>query len=169
MEFFSVRDGVRKLEFNGIKLAESSSRLPRKPRWVEFSVYRTPKGQYVVSRIGFSLFYHSAECYTVTRNGLAAADGQDLSSDYIACDNCRPDRAPADGLVPVDGAKDEVYPETPRFAAWVCTDALGVVSSLMKEDDNGTEYLTNVARRLLMLAAEKDEKIADAFYVDRIE
>lgn len=156
---FSVRDGVRKLEFDGTKLAESSSRLPKKPRWVEFSIYRTPKGQYVLSRVGFSIFYHSRECYTVARNSLSAVDGLTLSAEYVSCSSCHPQRTDEEG----------VFPETPRFAAWVCSDALGVVSSLMKEDDNGTEYLTNVARRLLVDASKLDADIADAFYVDRIE
>jgi hypothetical protein len=39
----------------------------------------------------------------------------------------------------------------------------------MKQDKNRTEYLTNVARRLLTDAARLDQDIADAFYVDRIE
>lgn len=155
---FSVRDGVRRLEFNGVKLAESSSQLPKKPRWVEFSIYRTPTGQYVISRIGFSVFFHSAECYTVIRNGLTPRGGLTLPPEYMPCDNCKP------ALVP-----DDIFPETPRYAAWVCSDALGVVSSLMKEDNNGTEYLTNVARRLLIDASKLDRDIADAFYVDRIE
>lgn len=156
---YRVRDGVRTLEFSGGKLAESSSRLPKKPRWVEFSVYRTPKGQYVLSRVGYSVFYHSKACYTVSRNSLSPVDGLTLPPEYIACDICKPNRVHEDG----------VFPETPRFAAWVCTDALGVVNSLMKEDDNGTEYLTNVARRLLVDASKLDPDIADAFYVDRIE
>lgn len=156
---FSVRDGVRKLEFDGVHLSESSSRLPKKPRWVEFSIYRTPKGQYVLSRVGFSIFYHSRECYTVSRNSLSPVDGLTLSAEYVACTTCQPSRSNEEG----------VFPETPRYAAWVCSDALGVVSSLMKEDDNGTEYLTNVARRLLVDASKLDADIADAFYVDRIE
>lgn len=156
---FSVRDGVRTLEFDGTKLSESSSRLPNKPRWVEFSIYRTPRGQYVLSRVGYSIFYHAKECFTVSRNSLSPVDGLTLSPDYIACSSCRPSRLNHEG----------VFPETPRHAAWVCSDAVGVISSLMKEDDNGTEYLTNVARRLLIDAAELDENIHDTFYIDRIE
>lgn len=155
---FSVKDGVRTLKFDGIKLSESSSRYPGKPRWVEFELYRTTKGQYVVSRIGFSLFFHSEGCFTVARNGLKELDGLRLLPEYTACDKCNPSRVP-----------DKVYPETPRHAGWVCGDAVGVVSSLMQQDDNKTEYLTNVARRLLIDAAKLDRDIADAFYVDRIE
>jgi hypothetical protein len=39
----------------------------------------------------------------------------------------------------------------------------------MKEDVNRVEYLTNVARRLLVDASKKDDAISDAFYIDRIE
>ena len=156
---FSVRDGVRTLEFDGVKLAESSSRVPMKERWVEFSVYRTPKSQYVVSRVGYSLIYHARDCFTVARNNLAPVDGLTLSLEYVPCRNCNPDRSEVEG----------VFPETPRFSAWVCSEPVAVISSLMKEDDNGTEYLTNVARRLLVDASKLDPEIADAFYVDRIE
>lgn len=155
---FSVKDGVRTLRFDGIKLSESSSRYPGKPRWVEFELYRTTKGQYVVSRIGFSLFFHSQGCFTVSRNGLKELDGLQLPPEYTACDKCKPSRVP-----------EKVYPETPRHAGWVCGDAVGVVSSLMQQDDNKTEYLTNVARRLLMDAAGLDRDIHAAFYEDRIE
>jgi hypothetical protein len=156
---YSVKDGVRTLEFDGVHLSTSSSRLPNKPRWVEFSIYRTPKGQYVLSRVGYSIFYHAKECYTVSRNSLSPVDGLTLGPEYIACSVCNPSLLNHEG----------VFPETPRHAAWVCSDALGVVSSLMKEDDNGTEYLTHVARRLLIDAAKSDELIYDAFYIDRIE
>lgn len=156
---YSVRDGVRTLEFNGIQLANSSSRTPGKARWVEFELYRTPKSQYVLSRIGVSVYYHSENCQTVTRNKLSAVDGSKLSAAYVPCAFCSPN------LLDMDG----VYPETPRYAAWVCGDAVAVVSSLMKEDNNKTEYLTNVARTLLVDASRLDPEIADAFYVDRIE
>lgn len=156
---FSVRDGVRKLEFNGVMLASSTSRTIGKPRWVEFELYRTPKNQYILARIGVSVYYHSGNCDTVSRNKLSAVDGATLSSAYVACSFCKPTQLDVDG----------VFPETPRYAAWVCSDAVSVVSSLMKQDTNGTEYLTNVARNLLVDASNLDPDIADAFYVDRIE
>lgn len=161
MEFskFSVRDGVRTRPFEGIKLAESSSRVHGRPRWVEFALYVTPKGQYVVSRIGYSVFYHAKSCHTVVRNNLSAVDGLELAGEYIPCSTCRPTRTEEDG----------VFPETPRFAAWVCPDAGSVVSSLMQEDDNRIEYLTNVARRLLLDASTLDSDIEYAFNVDPIE
>lgn len=158
MQYY-VRDGVRTLEFSGAKLAESSSREQGKPRWVEFELYRTPKNQYVLARIGVSVYYHSENCQTVSRNKLSAVDGAELSAAYVPCTFCSPVRMDIDG----------VYPETPRFSAYVCTDAVGVVASLMKRDNNGTEYLTNVARRLLTEASRLDSDIHEAFYTDRIE
>lgn len=158
MEEYSVRDGVRSLEFKGILLAESTSRTAGKARWVEFELYRTAK-QYVVSRVGVSVFYHAEDCAIVSRNKLSPVDGSKLSSAYVPCDMCEPK------LLDLDG----VYPETPRSSAWTCEDAISVVSSLMKEDRNRTEYLTNVARDLLIQASKFDPSIRDAFYIDRIE
>jgi hypothetical protein len=158
MEYI-VRDGVRKRPLEGVKLAESSSRLPNKDRWVEFTLYKTTTGVYVLSRVGRSLTYHGKDCYTVARNKLSPVDGLELSGDYVPCPKCRPDRGDIDG----------VFPETPRYAAWSCQDPVGVISLLMKEDENGTEYLTNVARRLLMDASEADSKIKYYFENDRIE
>ncbi|UDL16784.1 hypothetical protein SEA_ATUIN_91 [Arthrobacter phage Atuin] len=171
---FAVQAGIQLLKFDGIKLASSSSQFGRKPRWVEFELYRTTRGDYIVSRVGYSLFYHAADCYTVTRNNLEPVDGLSLSSAYIPCPKCKPNLTP-DGVLPrtphgaPQGVPDEVYPETPRRAGWRCFEASGVVNSLMKEDDNGTEYLTNVARRLLVEAAKLDRNISDAFYVVRID
>lgn len=155
----TVRDGVRTRVFSGELLAISSSQDTRKDRWIEFRLYRTVTNQYVVSRIGYSRIFHSADCGLVRRNHLSPVDGLELTPDYIACYECRPSRGDIEG----------VFPETPRYAAWVCTDPLGVVSSLMKEDRNGVEYLTNVARRLLEKASEADSEIEDAYLVDRIE
>jgi hypothetical protein len=171
---FSVQAGIQTFEFDGIKLSSSSSQFGRKPRWVEFELYRTTKGHYIVSRVGYSLFYHTSECYTTTRNNLEPVDGLTLSSAYIPCQKCHPNSTP-DGIFPKtphnvpEGIPDEVYPEAPRRKAWRCFDAVGVVNSLMKEDDNGTEYLTNVASRLLVDAAKLDRNIYDAFYVVRID
>lgn len=156
---FSVKDGVRTRKFEGHLLANSSSQVPGKPRWVEFDIYQTAAGSYVISRIGFSVFYHAKDCKTVARNNLSPVDGLVLSGDYIPCYTCKPNRA----------AEEGVFPETPRAAAWVCPDAQAVVASLMREDNNGTEYLTKVALRLLVEASELDDDIADAFYVDHIE
>lgn len=154
-----VKDGVRSLEFNGELIAESSSKSRGKPRWVEFKLYRTESEIYVVSRVGVSNLYHTESCEVVTRNRLSAVDELELSPEYTPCRDCRPERISPDG----------VFPETPRSWAQVCQTPKGVIASLMKEDHNGTEYLTNVARRLLEEASIYDNEIKKAYLVEYID
>lgn len=156
---YAVKDGVRTLKFDGELLAQSSSRVGERPRWVEFRLFRTPKGTYVLSRTGMSVFYHSGDCKVVSRNKLSAEDPDKLGADYVACPDCAPSRMDPEG----------VYPETPRYWAQSSDLAKGVLSALMKYDENGTEYLTNVARRLLEDASEVDEDLREIFYTDTIE
>lgn len=154
-----VKDGVRSLEFNGELIAESSSKSRGKSRWVEFKLYRTESDIYVVSRIGVSNIYHTESCEVTDRNRLSAVDEMELSSEYTPCRDCRPVRVAVEG----------VYPETPRCWAQVCQTPKGVMASLMKEDHNGTEYLTNVARRLLEEASQYDDEIKKVYLVEYID
>lgn len=156
---YEVMDGVRKLHVDGTLLAESSSRESYKDRWVEFRLFKTKSGVYVISRVGHSILYHSSDCATVTRNRLSAANLDDLSRDLKPCRNCSPDYADPQG----------VYPETPRPWLGTCQNARGVVSSLMKYDDNGTEYLTNVAKSLLEAASAVDEDINSEYNSEVID
>lgn len=156
---FEVKDGTRPYQLDGVQLAHSSSRIHNRPRWVEFSLYKTLKGQYVVYRVGQSLYFHTEDCYTVFRNKLSVVDESEITNRHIPCPDCRPSRISVTGL----------YPEMPRHKAWIPDSAEGVVKSLYKYDDNNTEYLTNVVIRLLEEASEKDSAIADAFLVRVIE
>lgn len=155
----TVKDGVRSLEFNGDLLAESSSQSRGKSRWVEFRLYRTESGVYVISRIGLSNLYHADICPVVTRNRLSPVDGAELTSIYQPCPECHP------SIIAIEG----VFPETPRPWAQVCQNGAGVVASLMKVDTNGTEYLTNVARRLLEEASLHDDEIKKAYLMEYID
>ena len=47
-----VRDGPRELHFTGALLSQSSSFRPSKDRWVEFEIYRTDSGKFVIARVG---------------------------------------------------------------------------------------------------------------------
>lgn len=47
-----VRDGDRVLEFDGHVVAQSSSRTDGRPRWIEFTLYETSGGKYVLHRVG---------------------------------------------------------------------------------------------------------------------
>lgn len=154
-----VRDGVRTLKFKGALLASSSSREPGKSRWVEFNLYVASNHVYVLSRVGNSILYHNKRCKIVNRNNLKPVDGLRLDAYYVPCQICRAARADPNG----------VFPETPRYWAQKSDNAVGLVASLMKRDDNHAEYLTNVARRLLEKASEYDPAIAEAFYTDILD
>lgn len=147
MAKYVVMNGVQALEVDGDIIAESTSWYRGSDRWVEFTLYKTPSDVYVVSRRGISAVYHAETCDVVKRNKLSAVSEQDLSANYIPCIDCRP----------VILGPTAVYPETPRNWAQVCHTPRGVIASTMKEDKNGTLYLTNVARRLIEQAATQDD------------
>lgn len=156
-----VRDGQQELKFDGSLLATSSSGGEGRTRWVEFDLYRTRGGQYILSRVGRSLHYHSAECAVVRRNKIKAGTASDLDSSATPCAQCSP--------VLTGDPHQEVYPEQARYWAQVSSTADGVIGSLYKWDDSGARYLTNVARRLLTDAAARDEAIRTEFYTEYID
>ena len=160
MHKHAVRDGMRTLRFDGVELAHSSSEMPHKPRWVEFRLFRTPSNQYVISRVGASRYFHSRNCEVVARNNLSAVPDEAITASYVPCATCKPSRVSieAEGL----------FPETPRYWAQVSETAQGVIASLMKYDNNNTEYLTNVARELIEMAANEDENLREAYLYDTI-
>lgn len=146
------------LRFEGEKLAHSSSRTKQSQRWVEFALYRTKAGKYVIERTGVSIVFHAIGC-PVTRRNNSPSDplpADTISDTMVPCVECQPDRDIEQYLVP----------EAPRHRAQVCHSAESVVSSLKQFDSNNTEYLTNVAIRLLEQASESDPLISDAFYVE---
>ena len=149
---FEVKDGSRVLQFNGRLLGESSSWRRGSSRWIEFALYRTENGSYILSRIGVSLVYHCPSCPLVKNYNLVEGNPDDLDDDAIPCDVCSPERD-----LPV------VFPEKYRYWAQVSEDPKPVLDALYKYDPNGARYLTNVAQRLLERAAENDERI-DAIY-----
>lgn len=155
---YKVKDGPRTLIFEGKELAHASSFYPGKFRWIEFTIFKTNAGQYVVSRTGRSYIFHRENCPTVQRNRIAPLPGQVIPDDMQPCDLCNPDRV-----------HDEIlYPETPREAATSCSSADGVVKWMRQKDSNGIDYLTNVAKDALELAAETDIALNDAYYTERV-
>ena len=155
---YTVRDGATVLRFEGELLASSSSRTSYKPRWVEFELYRTNSGSYILSRVGKSLLFHDKSCKTVTRNNLKRREEVDLPEDALACPECAP-------INPDTG----VYPENHRYYALRTTTAKGVLAALLQYDENNSEYLTYVARDLLLDAAELDDSIHQIFFERFVE
>lgn len=150
-----VRDGDRTLQFNGVLLAKSTSERRGAYRWIEFELYKTESGSYILSRVGVSLIYHGAACSLVSRYGLKEASTSQLSSAATPCEECRPD----DSL-------DLIFPEKYRYWAQVSDRPEAVLDALHKYDDNGARYLTSVAERLLKEAARLDSEIAHVYNVE---
>jgi hypothetical protein len=156
---YPVRHGVQTFVVNGELLAESSSRVGNRPRWVEFKLYRSTAGIYVLSRVGASVYFHSEDCEVVSRNKLSAISQDRLPPIYIPCPDCDANRMDPEGI----------YPETPRYWAQHTPSPQKIITALQKRDKDGVSYLTNVASRLLISAAQKDERIREIFYTVRIE
>lgn len=154
---YEVKDGSRTLQFSGRLLGESSSWRRGSNRWIEFKLYKTENGSYVLSRIGVSLIFHGAACPLVKRYGLTEATSDELKADSIPCEECYPSRS-----LPI------IFPEKDRTWAQVSDDPTPVLDALYKYDQGGARYLTNVAQRLLEQASNLDEKIDKIYRVEMI-
>jgi len=155
---YEVKDGSRTLQFNGKLLGESTSWRKGSTRWIEFQLYKTENGSYVLSRIGVSLVYHGSVCPLVKRYGLVEVTSSSISVDAIPCDECNPSLSE----VPV------VFPERNRTWAQVSDDPDAVLEALYKYDDGGARYLTKVAQRLLEGASKYDKRIEQVYKVEII-
>ena len=154
-----VPDGSRTLQFDGALLASSTSWRAGAERWVEFSLYRTNSGTYIISRTGHSTLYHMPDCSVVRRNSLREQPRAALERVYAPCAQCRPDLDPAFPLV---------CPEQPRHKAQVCDAPEGVLETLYRYDNSGSRYLTLVAERLLEKAAAVDPELEAAWKTETI-
>lgn len=154
---YEVKDGSRTLQFNGRILGQSSSWRPGSNRWIEFNLYKTENGSYVLSRVGVSLVYHGAACPLVKRYNLVESSTDKLSEDATPCQECEPNRE-----LPV------VFPEKYRNWAQVSEDPEAVLEALYKYDQGGARYLTNVAQRLLEEASKYDPGIDGIYRVEMI-
>ena len=148
----SVKDGSRTLQFNGRVLAKSTSKRRGSVRWIEFELFQTDSGSYVLSRVGVSLVFHGAACSLVERYNLQEAPTAELHIEAVPCEECDPDES-----------IELVFPEKYRHWAQVTDKPEVVLESLYKYDSNGTKYLTSVAERLLQEAAKLDSDIANVY------
>jgi hypothetical protein len=157
MSMISVRDGSRTLQFNGTLLGSSSSQKHDSTRWIEFELYRTENGSYVLSRIGVSITYHGAACHLVKRYDLRDVPVGDEHRTLVPCETCRPSLEA--GII---------FPEKNRYWAQVSDDANAVLEALYQYDGSGARYLTNVAQRLLETASAVDKHIETVYKVELI-
>ena len=152
-----VKDGSRTLQFEGNLLGKSSSYRRGSTRWIEFHLYKTESGSYVLSRIGVSLVYHGAACPLVKRYGLQEISFGLLEKDSLPCEECRP-----------SSQADLVFPEKHRYWAQVSEEPSAVLDALYKYDQGGARYLTNVAQRLLENASDIDKAIESVYRIEMI-
>jgi hypothetical protein len=158
MTMYEVKDNKRTLKFDGVLLAFSTSFRPGVKRWIEFGLYRTTGGSYVLSRIGETHLYHDPTCAVAERNGLTKIPREALREGSVGCEVCRPEFT----------TSETVSPEMPRYWAQVSDTADAVVDSLYKYDEAGARYLTSVAERLLEEASAVDTAIESAYRVETI-
>jgi len=154
---YEVKDGSRTLQFSGKLLAESSSWRRGSYRWIEFKLYKTDNGSYILSRIGVSLIFHGAACPLVKRYGLNEMASSLLNNDATPCEECNPTRS-----------VEMVFPEKDRYWAQVSEDPVPVLEALYKYDQSGARYLTNVAQRLLEEASDNDRGIESVYRIELI-
>jgi len=150
-----VKDGSRILQFEGRVLGESSSQGSDSTRWIEFRLYKTESGSYILSRVGVSLVFHGAACPLVRKYKLNEISTTELDVEAKPCEECLPSRQ-----LPV------VFPEKERTWAQVSDGPEAVLEALYKYNYDGSRYLTKVAKRVLEQASKFDERI-DLMY--RIE
>lgn len=152
-----VKDGTRILKFNGKLLGKSSSWRRGSNRWIEFELYKTDNGSYVLSRIGVSVIYHTGACHLVKRYGLQEIVAQDVTGDVVPCDDCKPSLM-----------AEVVFPEKNRYWAQVSDDPNAVLEALYKFDNGGAKYLTHVAQRLLEDSSVADKGIESVYRIEMI-
>lgn len=149
---YTVKDSSRTLQFEGSLLAESTSERSDSVRWIEFKLYKTESGSYVLSRIGVSLIFHAPTCKLVSKYRLKEDSIDVLSDKAVPCTDCDPDETTL------------VFPETYRYWAQVSDKPEAVLDALYKYDEEtGAHYLTGVARRLLEEASKVDLEIASVY------
>lgn len=154
---FEVKDNARTLQFNGRLLSESSSWRRGSTRWIEFALYKTDNGSYILSRIGVSIVFHGAACPLVKRYGLNEVSADELDDRALPCEECLPSRSAV-----------MIFPEKHRYWAQVSDDPNAVLEALYKYDQGGARYLTKVAERLLQVAAELDKGIESIYRIELI-
>jgi hypothetical protein len=156
---FKVRNGQRILEFDGQKLSHASSEKPDSDRWVEFTLYFTNGGSYVLERVGQTVIFHrNLGCEVVERNKLRFDSEYELQEHHQPCQLCDPDEY-----------NDLLIIEKPRFYALVTDDPAAIIKSLHKLDANGLPYMTKVAERLLEEASEIDKRLERAYRIQYID
>lgn len=156
---YTVRSGERTLKFDGVRLASSTSKKPDSVRWVDFSLYLTEGGAYVLERIGQSDVFHTMACKTVENSKLRYDPNDVLLHRHVECEICLP-----------DPDYDTVVIEKPRYFALVTESPADVLDALHKRNrTNSTRYMTYVSQKLIEEAAKHDKRLEREYLTEYID
>lgn len=153
---YVVQNGQRKIEFDGEKLSSSSSYTKDSVRWVEFNLYLTVGGSYVLERVGHSLIYHDIGCSVVERSGLKFRPEDQVGPEHVACVECEPD---------IHDPNDIIVIEKPRYFGLWSETPNAVLESLY----GSRNYMTKVAERLIEDATKYDQRLERAYRVEHVQ
>ena len=161
---FRVNNEDRELRFRGKFLGFTSTENRGSDRWIEFAIYRTEGGKYVLSRAGRSIRFHVRNCSTVAKNPhLRPASLATMTDESSPCPECMPR-----GDYHLDD-NEQVYPEQDRTWAGVFDTPQSLIDDGLSKRENGVSFLTTVARQVLEKAAENDRDLYDAYYVVEVD
>ena len=157
MEHYKVKNGNRIYEFDGTLLSSSTSKKPGSYRWVEFNLYITAAGTYILERVGQTDIFHHIECEVVGRNKLKFSPEDILEDRHVPCEICDP----------MDD--HDIVLEKPRYFALVSEYPAAILEALHKRADDGARYMTYVTQRLIEDAAVHDKRPEKAYKVEYIK
>lgn len=162
-EFLEVRDGSRRIAFEGTLIAYVTSAGGSKSRWSEYSLYRTVTGVYVLQKVGFSLVVHMPSCHEIvgSLNRFQEENpGRDPMDGWWLCESCcTKSRGPVDITA--------LLVENDRYWATTSENPDRIVDALFRRKE-GARHLPRLSIELLEQAARVDSKIAEAFRIERI-
>lgn len=155
---YRIKNGNRIYAFDGTLLSSSTSQRQDSYRWVEFNLYITFGGSYVLERIGQTDIFHHIDCEVVERNKLKYnPEDQNLQDRHVPCEICDPDE------------DDDIVLEKPRYFALVSEYPAAILEALHKKAGDGARYMTYVTQRLIEDAALHDKRLAKAYSVEYIK
>lgn len=159
-ELLEVRDGSRRITFEGEMIAFVSSAGNSKPRWSEYKLYKTVTGTYVLEKVGRSIVVHMPGCPEIidTLNRFQEENpGRDPTDGWWFCESCTRGRVDITALLV----------EHNRHWVTISEDPNHIIDALYRRKE-GARHLPRLSLELLDSAARVDEAISEAFRVERI-
>lgn len=150
-EYYEVgNDAGPSYSFTGKLLGHATTERENSYRWTEIDIYKTDGGNYIVSRLGKSLIYHTgdSEC---TNMGIPIKGGR-IREDAEPCERCDP-------AVPED---DDFDPEATFLAEKTMSSSEVVADPRRVADALSTWDKYKKMRRLSSVASEALHKAAAA-------